>query len=120
MSTRSSRYVTSNVSTAFGYFALESEMLTIRRYRICRLALAGALLLVFLTTSGKAGPVLGEFFDKTTQINPGSSVSINNKGGSITVYGTGTNELSVSALKKAYSTARLAGIAVNVTVNRSD
>src|SRR4051794_10012879 len=79
-------------------------------------AVWAALILVVMAGSGQASPVLGEFFDQTYPIEPGSKISVRNNGGSIMVYGTATNELTISALKRAYSAARLAKISVNVAI----
>src|SRR4051812_24870457 len=59
--------------------------------------------------------VLGDAFEQTYPIDAAAKISIRNGGGSILVYGGPAGEIKVSALKRAYTTARLAEIAVNVS-----
>jgi len=58
--------------------------------------------------------VLEETFEQFYAISPSAKITINNEDGAVLVYGSNVNEMRVHAVKKAYSRARLAQIAVSV------
>jgi len=58
--------------------------------------------------------VLEETFEQFYAIPPSAKININNGDGAVMVYGSNVNEMRVHAVKKAYSRARLAQIAVSV------
>ena len=58
--------------------------------------------------------VLEETFEQSYAVSPSSKITINNGYGAVFVYGSNVNEMRVHAVKKAYSRARLAQIAVSV------
>src|SRR5204862_1067884 len=58
--------------------------------------------------------VLEETFEQFYAIPPSAKITIKNVDGAVLVYGSNLNEMRVHAVKKAYSRARLAQIAVSV------
>ncbi len=60
--------------------------------------------------------VLEETVEQSYKIEPTTSISIKNVDGSIQVYGSASNEMTLQAIKRAYSTNRLKQIAVNVSL----
>jgi hypothetical protein len=58
--------------------------------------------------------VLEETFEQFYAIAPSAKITIKNGDGAVLVYGSKVNEMRVHAVKKAYSRARLAQIAVSV------
>lgn len=62
-----------------------------------------------------AATVLGGEFERSYPIEATAKISIRNRGGSILVYGGPPGEIKISAVKRAYTTARLAEIAVDVS-----
>jgi len=58
--------------------------------------------------------VLEETFEQFYAIPPSAKININNGDGAVMVYGSNVNEMRVHAVKRAYSRARLAQIAVSV------
>jgi len=59
---------------------------------------------------------LEEIIEQSYKIEPTTSISIRNLDGSIQVYGSASNEMTLQATKRAYSTNRLKQIAINVSV----
>jgi hypothetical protein len=60
-------------------------------------------------------PALEQTFKQTYKVGPTASISIGNGDGSISIYGGPPDEVSVEAIKRAYSEDRLNRIAVNVS-----
>ena len=60
--------------------------------------------------------VLEETVEQSYKIEPTTSVSIKNVDGSIQVYGSPAREMTLQAIKRAYSAKRLKQIAVDVSV----
>jgi hypothetical protein len=60
--------------------------------------------------------VLEETVEQSYKIEPNTSVSIKNVDGSIQVYGSPAHEMTLQAIKRAYSAKRLKQIAVDVSV----
>lgn len=60
--------------------------------------------------------VLEETIEQSYKIEPITSISIRSVDGSIQVYGSAANEMTLQAIKRAYSANRLKQIAVNVSV----
>jgi len=58
--------------------------------------------------------VVEEVFERLYMIEPNVNMTIQNGDGAVFVYGSNLNEMRVRAVKKAYSRARLAQIAVSV------
>jgi hypothetical protein len=83
-----------------------------RRFRL-------ALLVCSLSLIG-CGPANDRVLEETTEqsykIEPTASISIKSVDGSIHVYGSPANEITVQATKRAYTPKRLKQIAVNVSV----
>ncbi len=76
------------------------------------LFLAGSL----LTACGPAvDSTLEQTIEQTYALDPTADISITNQAGSIRIYGSDVAEIKLQAVKKAYTTERLNGIAVNVT-----
>jgi len=66
---------------------------------------------------GPAGDrVLEETVEQSYKIEPTTSISIKNVDGSIQVYGSPAHEMTLQAIKRAYSAKRLKQIAVDVSV----
>ena len=62
--------------------------------------------------------VLEETVEQSYKIEPTTSISIKNVDGSIRVYGSPAHEMTLQAIKRAYSAKRLKQIAVDVSVQR--
>ena len=60
--------------------------------------------------------VLEETVEQSYKIEPTTSISIKNVDGSIQVYGSPAHEMTLQAIKRAYSAKRLKQIAVDVSV----
>lgn len=60
--------------------------------------------------------VLEENFEQVYKVQPNTDLSIQNCDGAVFVYGSNLNEIRVRATKKAYSSAKLKEIAINVFV----
>jgi hypothetical protein len=63
---------------------------------------------------GMTSEPLEKTIEQTYRIDPDARISITNRDGSIEVYGWGKPDLYVGATEKAYTTARLNGLVVNV------
>ena len=76
-----------------------------------------ALLLLALTgCHPESDSVLEENFEQVYTAQPNTDLSIQNCDGAISVYGSNVNEIQVRATKKAYSSAKLKEITINVSV----
>jgi DUF4097 and DUF4098 domain-containing protein YvlB len=62
---------------------------------------------------------LEEKFERTYPIDPDGTISLANIDGSVEVYGSNKPEIHLEATKKAYTTARLHGISVNVSTQQN-
>jgi hypothetical protein len=74
-------------------------------------------LIVFFLLCGQiafAVDVLEEIIDQKYVLDADATLSISNTDGSIRVYAAETQEVSIQAIKKAYTSERLAGIIVDV------
>lgn len=60
-------------------------------------------------------PAIEQIFKQTYKVEPTVNISISNGDGSISIYGGATDEVSVEAIKRAYSQDRLNRIAINVS-----
>jgi putative adhesin len=58
---------------------------------------------------------LEEIVERTYQVGPAVRLSVSNADGAIRVYGADVTEIHVQAVKKAYSTARLRKIDINIS-----
>jgi len=61
--------------------------------------------------------VLEDFSEMVYTVDPDAHVSIHNRDGAISVYGSYENEVRVQSLKKAYSQQRLNQIAIDISAN---
>lgn len=68
-----------------------------------------------LTACGSAvDSTLEQTIEQTYALDPTADISITNQDGSIRIYGSDVVEMKLQAIKKAYTTARLNGIAIHV------
>jgi hypothetical protein len=59
--------------------------------------------------------LLEQTFERTISVEPNVRFSLKNAEGSIRLYGAGTREIKIQAIKKAYGQDRLEKISINVT-----
>jgi hypothetical protein len=80
------------------------------------LQLRPTLLVALLLLSQTAGAVdpLDETIEQKYAVDPGATLSVRNTDGSIRVYAADVHEISVQAIKRAYTSDRLNQIAVSV------
>lgn len=78
--------------------------------------IAAVLLLSLAGCDSESERVLEETFERLYTIQPASDISIQNRDGTVLVYGANTNEIRVQTTKKAYSHMRLKEIAISVSV----
>jgi hypothetical protein len=71
--------------------------------------------LMLLNGCGTNDTVLEEIVEQVYTIEPSANVNIQNRDGTVLVYGSDTNELRVRAVKKAYSRDRLNQITIEVS-----
>ncbi|MEN3368532.1 MAG: hypothetical protein V7609_675 [Verrucomicrobiota bacterium] len=76
--------------------------------------LAVGISLLFCVHSVTAVEVLEEIVEQKYSVEPNATLSISNSDGSIRVYGSEGAEISIQAIKKAYTAERLKGIVVDV------
>src|SRR4051812_41995550 len=81
--------------------------------KLCRLL--GALLILLSGCNGASSRIFEESFERLYAVEPNTNVTIQNGDGSVLLYGSNLNEMRVHAVKKAYSRARLAQIAIHVS-----
>lgn len=74
--------------------------------------------LMLIAARADAVELLEEIVHQTYPADPGVSVSISNTDGSIRIYAADVTEISLTAIKKAYTPARLAAIAIDVKADR--
>jgi hypothetical protein len=72
--------------------------------------------LLLIGCSSASERVLEETIEQSYKIEPTTSISIKNVEGSIQVYGSASTEMTLQAIKRAYSARRLKQIAVNISV----
>jgi hypothetical protein len=60
--------------------------------------------------------VLEEVVEKVYPIEPDANVSIQNRDGAVSVYGSNNNEMRVRCVKRAYSHERLNQIAMGISM----
>lgn len=89
---------------------------TLRASRRASWKLALPLLLATCASSLGAPP-LEEVVEKTYAFTSEAMLSVRNTDGTVSIYGSEKAELKIVARKKAYSQARLDGIAINVAIN---
>ena len=81
-----------------------------------RLRIAGIACALALTgCRPESERLLEQTFEKTIQVEPNVRFSLKNTDGSIRLYGAGTREMKIQAIKKAYGRDRLEKISINVT-----
>jgi hypothetical protein len=81
--------------------------------KLCRIL--GALLIVLNGCNAAPNQIFEESFERLYAVEPNTNVTIQNGDGSVLLYGSSVNEMRVHAVKKAYSPARLAQIAIDVS-----
>jgi hypothetical protein len=79
------------------------------------LTVACLLALCFASCRPETERLLEQSFEQTIQVEPTVHFSLKNTDGSIRLYGAGTREIKIQAIKKAYGQQRLEKISVNVT-----
>jgi hypothetical protein len=80
----------------------------------CLILLAG--LVLWTGCKGGIDKTLEQRLEETHSLAPTGSLNVKNTDGSIQVYGSDAAELTLKAIKRAYSVERLNGIRVQVTV----
>lgn len=83
----------------------------------CSRCLAASVLLLGLSLVScqkEEDRIVEQTFERTCKVNPNARISIKNLEGSIHIYGSGTNEVHIEAIKQAYQRDRLEKIAINV------
>src|SRR5207253_714540 len=75
-----------------------------------------ACLLSLIGCGPASDRVLEQTVEQSYKIEPTTSISIKNVDGSIQVYGSPAHEMTLQAIKRAYSAKRLKQIAVDVSV----
>jgi hypothetical protein len=75
----------------------------------------GALLILLNGCTPASNRIFEEVFERVSTIEPNTNLTVQNGDGAILLYGSNVNEMQVHAVKKAYSRARLAQIAINVS-----
>lgn len=90
-----------------------------RNARVCCLRSTVGVFAALLLVSPNATAVtnLEETVHESLEVDPGATLSINNMDGSIRIYGADVSEITVTAVKKAYTPERLRGIAVDIQAN---
>lgn len=82
-----------------------------------RPALFPVLLLVLASCKlGSAPAIREETFERVYEIDPRSTLKVQDVDGSIQIYGSNDNQLRIKAIKRSYSAERLRKIAVNIDV----
>jgi hypothetical protein len=76
--------------------------------------------LLFGHTAFAGIDVLEEIIEQKYVLDADATLSLSNTDGSIRVYATETSAVSIQAIKKAYTSERLAGIIVDVKATRND
>jgi DUF4097 and DUF4098 domain-containing protein YvlB len=67
-----------------------------------------------LISGCSSSQLLEQIIEQTYPVDPAASITLKNIDGTIQLYGSPKPEVHLQAIKKAYTTARLDGIAVNV------
>lgn len=83
-------------------------------------SIALALPLFLLAPSLAAVEVLEEIIEQRHALDPEATLSIHNTDGSIQIYGGACSEISIQAIKKAYTQDRLKSIVVDVSTTRKE
>jgi hypothetical protein len=78
-----------------------------------------ALAFVLLAQSASAIEPLEETIEQKYAVDAGATLSISNTDGSIRIYAADGPEISILAIKKAYTSERLQGIVVDVKATRN-
>ena len=78
------------------------------------IALCLVSFLIAFAQSSPAVDVLEETIEQKYPVDPDATLSISNTDGSIRIYAAATSEISIQAIKKAYTAERLKGIVVDV------
>jgi hypothetical protein len=79
-----------------------------------RLATAGVFVLCIVSRSVTASEVLEDMVEKTLPLGPTGTFALRAIDGTIQIYGTDSNEIKIVAIKKAFSSARLKAIGIEV------
>jgi hypothetical protein len=82
---------------------------------------AGALisLLVMLARTSSAVEILEETIEQKYTLDPDATISVRNTDGSIRVYAADVKEITIQAIKKAYTLERLKAIVVDIKAGQS-
>jgi hypothetical protein len=88
------------------------------RHSVPRL-LATATVLLFLRHTAVAADVLEEIVEQKYDVDTNVTLSVSNTDGSIRVYAADTPQISIQAIKKAYTRERLQGIVVDVKATQN-
>jgi hypothetical protein len=86
----------------------------IRHSAATTLLLAATTVLLLFGSTAFAVEVLEEIVEQKYTLEPNSTLSISNTDGSVRIYGGEVGEISIQAIKKAYTPERLKGIVVDV------
>ena len=86
----------------------------LNRIRPTTRPIALVFLLLFLAHSATAVEILEEIIEQRHTVDPGGTLSIHDTDGSIQIYGSDGSEISIQAIKKAYTQDRLKSIVVDV------
>lgn len=77
------------------------------------------LLVLFASCNRTADRTLEQVVEKSYPATPATTLSITNVDGSIRIYGGGPPVIKIQAIKKAYSSARLNGIAIDISAQEN-
>jgi hypothetical protein len=90
----------------------------LNRFRLPLWPIALILPLLLLARSAAAVEILEEIIEQRYALDPDGTLSIHNTDGAIRVYGGDSSEISIQAIKKAYTSDRLKSIVVDVSATR--
>jgi hypothetical protein len=78
------------------------------------LAITFVIFIIGLVRTAYAIEVFEEEVDQKYVLDPNATLNVSNTDGSIRIYGSNTSEISIQAIKRAYTQERLRGIVVDV------
>src|SRR5205807_8028697 len=79
-----------------------------------RLVIASVLALCMLSTSAIGNEVLEDIVEKTVPLAPAGIFALHGTDGTIQIYGTDSSEIKVVAIKRAFSSARLKAMEIQI------
>jgi hypothetical protein len=79
-----------------------------------RLVIASVLALSMLSTSAIGSEVLEDIVEKTVPLGPAGTFALHGTDGTIQIYGTDSSEIKIVAIKKAFSSARLKAMEIQI------